>query len=151
MTPTRLWTSAGFAADGWQDEPAPALADFLPSASGPAVRLAAGEPLNSILPHRDGLTLIVLEFPAYSDGRSYSKAETLRRLGYQGRIRASGDVLIDQITHMQRTGFDEIEVSHPLALARLESGSHPAFPGHYQPAAKPLPGGQTYSWRRLQG
>ncbi|MFZ1773585.1 MAG: DUF934 domain-containing protein [Rhizobiaceae bacterium] len=149
VPPPRLWTPAGFAADGWQDEPVLPLADFLASASGHAVRLAAGEVLEPLLPRLDALALIVLEFPAYTDGRAYSKAEVLRRLGYAGRIRASGDVLIDQIAHMLRTGFDELEISHPLALARLESGSHPAFPGYCQPSARTLPQAGTWSWRRL--
>ena len=29
-----------------------------------------------------------------------------RRLGFQGEIRATGDVLIDQLVQMQRSGFD---------------------------------------------
>ena len=49
---------------------------------------------------------IDLVFPKFTDGRAYSQAFLLRRrLGYTGEIRATGDVLIDQLVQMQRSGF----------------------------------------------
>ncbi|WP_218511467.1 DUF934 domain-containing protein [Variovorax sp. dw_308] len=49
---------------------------------------------------------IDLVFPKFTDGRAYSQAFLLRRrLGFKGDIRATGDVLIDQLVQMQRTGF----------------------------------------------
>ena len=49
---------------------------------------------------------IDLNFPKFTDGRAYSQAFLLRRrLGFKGDIRATGDVLIDQLVQMQRTGF----------------------------------------------
>jgi uncharacterized protein (DUF934 family) len=49
---------------------------------------------------------IDLDFPKFTDGRAYSQAFLLRRrLGFKGDIRATGDVLIDQLVQMQRTGF----------------------------------------------
>ena len=54
-----------------------------------------------------GVTRIDLQFPAFTDGRAYSQAFLLRRrLGFSGELRATGDVLIDQLVQMQRTGFD---------------------------------------------
>ena len=54
-----------------------------------------------------GVTRIDLQFPAFTDGRAYSQAFLLRRrLGFTGELRATGDVLIDQLLQMQRTGFD---------------------------------------------
>jgi len=54
-----------------------------------------------------GVTRIDLQFPKFTDGRAYSQAFLLRRrLGYSGELRATGDVLIDQLVQMQRTGFD---------------------------------------------
>ena len=53
-----------------------------------------------------GITRIDLHFPKFTDGRAYSQAFLLRRrLGYTGEIRATGDVLIDQLVQMQRSGF----------------------------------------------
>ena len=49
---------------------------------------------------------IDLHFPKFTDGRAYSQAFLLRRrLGFKGDIRATGDVLIDQLVQMERTGF----------------------------------------------
>ncbi len=54
-----------------------------------------------------GVTRIDLQFPAFTDGRAYSQAFLLRRrLHFAGELRATGDVLIDQLVQMQRTGFD---------------------------------------------
>ena len=49
---------------------------------------------------------IDLNFPKFTDGRAFSQAFLLRRrLGFAGDIRATGDVLIDQLVQMERTGF----------------------------------------------
>jgi len=49
---------------------------------------------------------IDLVFPKFTDGRAYSQAFLLRRrLGFKGDIRATGDVLIDQLVQMERMGF----------------------------------------------
>ena len=49
---------------------------------------------------------IDLTFPKFTDGRAYSQAFLLRRrLGFKGDIRATGDVLIDQLVQMERMGF----------------------------------------------
>lgn len=51
--------------------------------------------------------VIAVDFPKFSDGRGYSIAYNLRkRLGYQGELRAIGDVLRDQLFQMVRCGFD---------------------------------------------
>jgi uncharacterized protein (DUF934 family) len=55
----------------------------------------------------EGVDRIDLHFPKFTDGRAYSQAFLLRRrLGFKGEIRATGDVLIDQLVQMQRSGFD---------------------------------------------
>lgn len=52
--------------------------------------------------------VIALDFPVFTDGRAFSQAVVLRRrLGFAGVIRATGDVLIDQLQQMQRTGFTQ--------------------------------------------
>lgn len=171
-TPTetaRLWTQQGFREDGWRHAETIdaldqanagvilplaaylALDAELRAAAAPrlGVLLAAGEPLDKLLPDLPGLPLVALSFPTFSDGRSYSKAELLRgRYGFQGVLRAVGDVLIDQIAHMIRTGFNEFEVKNATALARLEAGRPGGLPLYYQPAARPARSGTGYSWRR---
>ncbi len=59
----------------------------------------------------DCFDVIALEFPAFKDGRAYSYARILReRYGYEGELRAVGDVLRDQFLFMHRCGFDTYEV-----------------------------------------
>jgi uncharacterized protein (DUF934 family) len=55
--------------------------------------------------------LVAAHFPIFRDGRSFSTAVLLRdRLGWQGEIRAIGDVLIDQLLQGARVGFDSFEL-----------------------------------------
>ena len=70
-----------------------------------------------------GVTRIDLVFPKFADGRAFSQAFLLRRrLGFQGDIRATGEVLLDQLVQMQRTGFssavlrDGEDASHAKTL-----------------------------------
>ena len=59
------------------------------------------------------LGLIEVTFPKYADGRGYSQAQLLRRrLGYEGELRAVGDVLRDQAALMIRSGFDALELAN---------------------------------------
>jgi uncharacterized protein (DUF934 family) len=53
-----------------------------------------------------GVSRIDLHFPKFTDGRAYSQAFLLRRrIGFAGELRATGDVLVDQVVQMQRCGF----------------------------------------------
>lgn len=54
----------------------------------------------------DKLAVIAVRFPKFTDGRGYSIARLLRRLGWKGELRAVGDVLRDQLFFMARCGFD---------------------------------------------
>ncbi|HVE07873.1 MAG TPA: DUF934 domain-containing protein [Paraburkholderia sp.] len=55
----------------------------------------------------DKIALIAIDFPVFRDGRGYSIARLLReRYGYQGEIRAIGDVLRDQLRFYERCGFN---------------------------------------------
>ena len=54
----------------------------------------------------EGIDRVELHFPKFTDGRAYSQAWLIRRRRkFAGDIRATGDVLVDQLVHMQRTGF----------------------------------------------
>jgi uncharacterized protein (DUF934 family) len=56
--------------------------------------------------------LIVLEFPAFADGRAYSQARLLRdRRGYSGELRATGAAVVrDQLLGMARCGIDSFQL-----------------------------------------
>ena len=75
------------------------------------VRLAAADPVETLAPDLATLDLIAIEFDAYTEGRGYSQARLLRRrLGFEGELRAVGDVSRDRIAFMERCGFDSFEL-----------------------------------------
>ena len=62
--------------------------------------------------------VVELHFPKFTDGRAYSQAQQLRRrVGFEGTVRATGDVLVDQLAQMQRTGFTEAVLRADQSLA----------------------------------
>jgi uncharacterized protein (DUF934 family) len=71
------------------------------------VWLAGAERAEALKDDLAQFAVIAVEFAKFTDGRGYSTAFNLRsRLGYQGELRAIGDVLRDQLFYMQRVGFD---------------------------------------------
>ena len=67
--------------------------------------------LDDLVPYLDRLAVVALVFPTFRDGRAYSQARLLReRHGYDGELRATGQVLRDQFVFMLRAGFDAFEV-----------------------------------------
>ena len=67
--------------------------------------------LDDLVPYLDRLAAVALVFPSFRDGRAYSQARLLReRHGYEGEMRATGQVLRDQFVFMSRAGFDAFEV-----------------------------------------
>ena len=79
---------------------------------------------------------IELNFPKFTDGRAFSQAFLLsRRLGFKGEIVATGDVLIDQLAQMQRSGFTSavLRDDQPLDVAQRVLSAYPGFDvGAYQ-------------------
>lgn len=82
-----------------------------------AVRIEPGDDARALLPHLGRLSLIEVNFPTYTDGRGYSAARLLREHGYTGELRAVGDVLVDQLSHLRRCGFDAFVPALPLTEA----------------------------------
>jgi uncharacterized protein (DUF934 family) len=77
----------------------------------------------------EGLERIDLNFPKFTDGRAFSQAFVLRRRGFSGDIRAHGDVLIDQLLQMQRSGFSSAVLRDDQDAAHGEKllTHYPAF------------------------
>lgn len=98
----------------WQAE-----GDELRARTGPlGIRLASGEQPEGVLDDLDRFDLIALDFPRFTDGRSYSTARLLReRHGYTGELRAFGNVLRDQAVFMLRCGFDSFELAEPTDVS----------------------------------
>jgi uncharacterized protein (DUF934 family) len=70
-----------------------------------------------------GLSAIVLPFPAFNDGRAYSIARKLREMGYTGELRATGNVLPDQLQFMLQVGFDAFEIGERFPLSVWQQAS----------------------------
>jgi len=52
-------------------------------------------------------SIIAIDIPIFRDGRGYSTAALLRqRFGWDGELRAIGDILVDQLIYLSRVGFD---------------------------------------------
>ncbi len=88
----------------------------------------------------EGVTRINLDFPKFTDGRAFSQAFLLsRRLGFKGEICAHGDVLIDQLAQMQRSGFTHavLRADQDLNVAERVLAAYPGSRvGTYQGDAR---------------
>ena len=99
------------------------------------VRLPNAQNVGELAADLGRLELIVLEFPKFVDGRAFSQARVLReRYRYRGELRATGDVLRDQLQFMQRCGFDAFEIAAPNA-AEIWRAAVNEIDVFYQPAA----------------
>lgn len=81
--------------------------DALQTRTELGVWLDSDEEVESIADDLSHFAVVALNFPAFTDGRSFSSARLLReRYGYTGEVRAIGDVGRDLLFMMQRCGFD---------------------------------------------
>ena len=105
------WTHGFLAADQWaaNDDTGARAVDLRPDAD-----------LTGLADHLDQIDLIRIDFPSFADGRGFSLARTLRRMGFSGRLRAKGHVLADQYAMARRSGFDEVEIGTDLATRQPE-------------------------------
>jgi len=87
----------------------------------------------------DSVPLIELHFPKFTDGRAYSQARILRRRGYAGDLRATGDVLVDQLVQMQRCGFSSAVLRADQSLATAQAQLQRPLPAYQGDARQPLP------------
>jgi uncharacterized protein (DUF934 family) len=97
----------------WQEQ----ARELLKSGLRLGVKLRSGQRAEEIANNVDALSMIALEFPKFTDGRSYSTARLLReRYGFAGELRAVGDILRDQLFFMLRCGFDSFEIADGIGL-----------------------------------
>lgn len=88
------------------------------------------EPIAADLPR---FALVALRFPKFTDGRAYSQARLLRaRYRFAGEIRATGEVLVDMIPLLARTGFDAAQLRASQSLATARRVLDFFAEGHYQ-------------------
>ena len=84
--------------------------------------------------------VVAIQFPKFVDGRGFSMARLLReRYGYQGEIRAIGEIIRDQLYLLQRCGFNAFEFGAEVDLAEARK-SLADFSDAYQVAVdQPVP------------
>ena len=83
------------------------------------------------------LDLIEIRFPAFADGRGYSFATLIRRLGYQGELRATGDVFKDVLFYLKRVGFDSFILKQGKSVDEAKGGLNDFTAGYQASTAQP--------------
>lgn len=164
-TEPRLWTGETFIADSWQalDDDAPfpigghAIVSLARWRAEQATLAAFGVPIGIILQSSETIdtetddlariSVVALAFPKFTDGRAYSAARRLREIGYAGEIRATGDVLLDQLPLMLRAGFSAFEITNAATIRALEAAPLPAMSRVYQAGAEVA----DHGWRPRRG
>ena len=161
-----IWKNGAFHTDPWQrladDAPLPAQpvivskARWLKERTALADRgvplglhLKAGESIDDLAGDFGRFAVIALDFPKFSDGRSFSIGRLLReKHGYKGELRATGNVLSDQIPFMRRVDFDAFEVTHAPTRTALAEGRIREVTLHYQPVSGVRLPDRTRPWLR---
>ena len=128
------------------NSPAVTLEAFVEQPDAVAVRIEPGADVRELIPHLGRIKLVEISFPVFGDGHNYSAARILREEGYQGEIRAEGDVLLDQIAFMRRCGVDSFAPAEPIAAEAAERALG-FWPEVYQPAAD----ARTPIWAKRHG
>jgi uncharacterized protein (DUF934 family) len=150
-----LHADGSWHADTWRlvrddDADTPAAGDLLPLArflalppearGGLGVWLRPADDPLALAGHVAATRLIAVDFPTFRDGRGYSTATLLRtRVKFGGDLRATGDVLVDQLAYLRRVGFSQFALradqSPQRAAAALAgfSDAYQASVSHPQP------------------
>ena len=98
--------------------------------------LVPGDDVDALGEDAKKFASIVVEFPAFTDGRGYSYARLLReRYNYEGELRARGDILTDQVAYFFRCGFDALTVVNEATKKALQENDTGAVSIYMQPVA----------------
>jgi len=113
--------------------------------------ISPGDKVEDIVGDLSRFSSIAIDFPAFTDGRGYSTARLLsERYGFDGELRATGDVLHDQIPLMRRCGFNALIVTNAATRKALEEDRLAAVSVFMQPvgASPEVPAGTRPFLRR---
>jgi uncharacterized protein (DUF934 family) len=96
------------------------------------LKLANDVDVEDIVADVQRFALVALQFPKWVDGRAYSQARLLRsRYRFRGELRATGEVLVDMLPLLRRTGFDSVVLRSDQSLDAADRALA-FFNGHYQ-------------------
>ena len=117
-----------------------AVRDTWPASVPAGVSVANSVDIETLAADLPRLALVVLHFPKWVDGRAYTQARLLRaRFRFAGQVRATGDVLVDMVPLLARTGFDAAQL-RPDQKQDAAERALDYFAGHYQgDVRQPLP------------
>ena len=116
------------------------LEAWLESPGGAGVWVEGDANLEQIAPRLVEAPVVAVRFPAFADGRGLTFGKLLRsRYGYEGELRAFGEIVPDLCEYMHRCGFDAFvladRVQAEAAIACIRRMSD-----HYQGSFRqPLP------------
>lgn len=96
------------------------------------IELEGATPPGAALEAAGNHEAIDIRFASFKDGRGFSLAALLRERGFEGELRAVGDVLPDQLDLLQRSGFDSVLPDSGPG----ERWTRPGFSSAYQPDAR---------------
>lgn len=101
------------------------------------VVVANDQNVDALASHLEELSAVALAFPSFTDGRAYSQARTLRdSLRFRGELRATGNILPDQLAFMRQCGIDTFEVNGRFDLdtwQRAATAMTLTYQGEYVP------------------
>jgi uncharacterized protein (DUF934 family) len=109
-----------------------AARDTWPPGLHASVAVANDEDIEALADDLPRIAFVALHFPKWTDGRAYSQARLLRaRYRFAGDVRATGEVLVDMLQQLVRTGFSSVQLApdQPQEAAERALGF---FTSHYQ-------------------
>lgn len=107
-----------------------AVRDHWPAGLPTAVEVPNDYAIEDLAGDLPRLALVVLQFPKWVDGRAYSQAHLLRsRYRFKCEVRAVGEVLVDMLPLLARTGFDTVQLraGESVDAAQRALGFFPDF------------------------
>jgi uncharacterized protein (DUF934 family) len=107
--------------------------------SASAVQIEPDERPTPLFEALQDISLIVVNFPVFTDGRGFSYGRELRERGFTGELRASGHFIRDQMSYLERVGFNAYQLPDETQLEDALAGLG-NFSEFYQEAIdQPLP------------
>lgn len=149
MTEKTIWQDSTFSSDGWAffaetNERSGSLVISVSEWNSGAwadyegrlgLDVHGGDDIAALSDDLGRFDLVVVNFPAFSDGRAFSIARLIRtRFAFEGDIRARGGYILDQMPILMRCGVTSFDISSDAVRAGLERGVWPDMSGYYQHA-----------------
>jgi uncharacterized protein (DUF934 family) len=107
---------------------------------GEVIRLEPTDDPSAVAGRLAGASRVEINFPKFGDGRGFSIARLLReRYGYQGELRAVGQVARDHLYYMEQCGFDAFLLREGEDVADALAAFDDFSERYQSTVAQPLP------------